>query len=596
MKISRLYSNRDDVFPPIAFHDGLNVIFARVLARKDNTKDSHNLGKTLAIDLLDFCLLKRIDKEFFLKKHEDRFRGLVFFLEIGVHGSDHVTLRRAVDEASKVSVKRHPAGQQTLADLPEKSWDHWRLPLNKAVEWLDSTLALQAIAGWSYRDGHTFFLRKQKDFGDVFELHKFSKGKDREWKPFVAHMLGLQAGALVQKYELDEQLEEVRLRHEEARRASNLDENEFDRLKGQIEILDDQIGRKERELDGFDFHGEEIAVTRRLAEDVEVKIEKVNNEVYNLRYDLEQARKGLTFDLQFDLPEIERIFNEAKLHFPAQVRQGYENLVDFNRKIQSERKEHLQERVASLEAALQVAIERHRQLSEQRKRLLSTLRDGSSLSKYKQLQKGLDQDRATVEGLRVKWREAEHLIGLRKSMTELDGKIEDAVGTLKKLTQEGSERYKEIRVRFANIVQEVLDRPAEIWIRQNDSGNLEFKADFSNLTNTEHTSEAEGTTYQKFLCMAFDLAVLTVYAKEPFFHFVYHDGALETLDNRRKLRWLDLVRRVCDEHHLQYIMTAIEDDVPRDEADEKKNFADVEIVRELHDKDDTGRIFRMPPF
>jgi len=96
--------------------------------------------------------------------------------------------------------------------------------------------------------------------------------------------------------------------------------------------------------------------------------------------------------------------------------------------------------------------------------------------------------------------------------------------------------------------------------------------------------------------MAFDLAIASSCAKEPFFHFVYHDGALETEDNRRKLQWLDEVRDACHDYGLQYILTAIADDLPRDADDKKVEFAADEIIRELPDQGDDGRLFRMPRF
>jgi uncharacterized protein YydD (DUF2326 family) len=96
MIFSKIYSNRPEIFPPIRFRRGLNVILARVRDRKDTTKDSHNLGKTLLIDLLDFCLLCQPDADFFLKKHTDRFSGFVFFLELELHDGGFVTIRRGV--------------------------------------------------------------------------------------------------------------------------------------------------------------------------------------------------------------------------------------------------------------------------------------------------------------------------------------------------------------------------------------------------------------------------------------------------------------------------------------------------------------------
>jgi len=43
-------------------------------------------------------------------------------------------------------------------------------------------------------------------------------------------------------------------------------------------------------------------------------------------------------------------------------------------------------------------------------------------------------------------------------------------------------------------------------------------------------------------------------------------------------------------------MTAIDDDVPRDDEDKKIDFDPAEIIRELHDQGDDGRLFKMPRF
>ena len=596
MKLSRIYCSRSDLFPSIAFQTGLNVILARVLERKDEKKDSHNLGKTLLIDLLDFCLLKELKKDFFMKKHPARFAGLVFFLEIELPAGDFATIRRGVDETSKISVKRHAERHQDFSALAEESWDHWRLPLQKGIDWLNSALSLRAFGTLNYRDGHSFFLRKQKDFSDVFELHKFNQGSDSYWKPVVAQVLGLDAGLIERKYELDAEIENGEAKRKEARRDSGLDESDYDRLRGQVEILRSQIGLKQAQLDAFDFHAEEMSINRQLSGEIETRLEQVNTIVYNLKVDLEQAQKGLHYDIQFDLGEIKQIFEEAKIAFPDQIHQGYASLLDFNHKILSERKAHLQERLDELNRALESAVAEHQELNRRRKDLLTALKDAPSLTRYKQLQRTLDDERAKLSALDEKFRQVEALIGFGTKIGALQKERDRNIEAIAAMTRGGSERYSEIRIKFAEIVSAVLDRTAEIWIKQNDNGNLEFHADFSDGSGSAFTSEGDGTTYRKFLCMAFDLAVLTTYAKEPFYRFVYHDGALETLDARRKIRWIGLVREYCEKFNLQYIMTLIEDDLPRDAEDKKLPFPEAEIVRELHDRDDSGRLFRMPAF
>ena len=86
------------------------------------------------------------------------------------------------------------------------------------------------------------------------------------------------------------------------------------------------------------------------------------------------------------------------------------------------------------------------------------------------------------------------------------------------------------------------------------------------------------------------------YAKDRFFHFVYHDGALEQLESKRKLALLNAVRSACAEHGIQYIFSAIEEELPT--ADDRDNLCPRpdEIVLELHDGGKDGRLFKVETF
>ena len=90
------------------------------------------------------------------------------------------------------------------------------------------------------------------------------------------------------------------------------------------------------------------------------------------------------------------------------------------------------------------------------------------------------------------------------------------------------------------------------------------------------------------LCISFDLAVLVAYHKNSFYRFVYHDGALEGLDNRKKINFISVVRRYCIEYNLQYIFTSIEHDIP---SEMLKTFTQKEICLTLNDSGDNGKLF-----
>jgi uncharacterized protein YydD (DUF2326 family) len=112
MQISRLYSNQEPVFAPIDFHcaeqgDRLNVVYGEVHKPKDQKKDSHNLGKTTLIHLIDFLMLKGTSPDQFLVKHQERFEDFVFFIEIVLPSGGYATIRRSAAEPNKIAMTRH---------------------------------------------------------------------------------------------------------------------------------------------------------------------------------------------------------------------------------------------------------------------------------------------------------------------------------------------------------------------------------------------------------------------------------------------------------------------------------------------------------
>jgi uncharacterized protein YydD (DUF2326 family) len=131
----------------------------------------------------------------------------------------------------------------------------------------------------------------------------------------------------------------------------------------------------------------------------------------------------------------------------------------------------------------------------------------------------------------------------------------------------------------------------------NTSGNVDFKIDVE-LKDQEGqaSSQGDGTSYKKLLCALFDIAMLRTYATQPFYHFVYHDGIFEGLDSRKRRMLLDVLRETTSNFHLQYMLSVIEADLPRDENDAKILFPDDEIVLELNDGGTSGRLFKMKEF
>ena len=212
-----------------------------------------------------------------------------------------------------------------------------------------------------------------------------------------------------------------------------------------------------------------------------------------------------------------------------------------------------------------------------------------SYTKFKEYQKSLSKLEAEIINLKEK-------LMLIDRASEIEGEIQEIQHSLEEKTKDiksqiDLRKHTEIRRIFNNITSSVLNVPALISISQNKQGNVEFNANIQNPQSGEITAEDFGTSYRKLLCMAFDLSILIHYSSNSFFRFVYHDGALEALDDRKKIKFLETVKKICKDYNLQYILTLIDSDLPKNEKDEVIQFPSDEICLELHDRDDSGKLF-----
>ena len=71
MKISKIYANKS--FKNVSLNEtGLNVIIGKISDRKNTDLGSHNIGKSLLLEVIYFLLLKKVSNKdkYFLTKYQ----------------------------------------------------------------------------------------------------------------------------------------------------------------------------------------------------------------------------------------------------------------------------------------------------------------------------------------------------------------------------------------------------------------------------------------------------------------------------------------------------------------------------------------------
>jgi uncharacterized protein YydD (DUF2326 family) len=602
VQLNRLYSNLDDLFTPIHFNAAknaslLNVILAEVHRRKSKKSDSHNLGKTTLIGLIDFMLLKEIaGSEHFLAKHKDRFDNFVFYMELVIHGGGYVTICRSVADPTSIGLKRSDSSIEDARKLSIDQWDHWAMPLSAAREALNAYLNLKMVAPWDYRTGVSYFLRTQADYTEYFQIQKFMQGKDRAWKPYLAGILGLDHDAVSQKYQIEDEINEKAAERE--KRVAEIDLTNQDRgeLTTRIEIARDEISAIDDHLDGFDFHDVELQINRRVVDAVESRLNDISEELYDLDVDISQLERSISKGIKFDLKRIKQVYEESKIILPDAVTRSYEELVEFNQKLTRERNKELKAQIKALQADREKLVAEHKVQSDERQKLLAIVQQADTFKKYKALQRQQSDRHAALKYLEGQLARVDAVADIDRTLRDLKGRRDTATTAIERSLERGSPIKQAVTVYFNRYVARILNINGEFIVSENQSGNIEFAIRTKDVTGGD-TSQDQGHSYHRTLCALFDLAVLKALENTPFYHFVYHDGILEGFSNGMKLRMLELIREIIGDGKIQYIFSLIDADLPRTEDDLTPiPFAPAEVVLELNDEGDSGRLFKMPPF
>lgn len=579
MKISKIYSNKN--FKNIEFNEKFNAIVAFI--ESDKKEDTHNLGKTSLIRVIDFLLLSNFEKSTDKLLGNDIFIGQEFYGELKLNNGKYLLIKRSINTPTKISFKLNDSKLNNFElDI---DWDE-ELTLKKAKARLNEYLDFNILPNWDYRKSITYFLRSQQDYLDVFKLNKF-KGKHKDWKPFVFDLLGFDGKLILEKLEIEEEIDLLKGKVKTLKLEAQIDTSEKDRLEGLLEIKRNELFEVRTLIDRFNFFKEDIRTNKELVEEIDVQLQAFNTDRYRISYEINKIESSLSDIIDdIDNKTISNLFEEVNLYYPQQLKKEYNDLINFQKSLTIERKKYLLETLTELKKEYLDLNTKIKEIENQKGELLSLLTQKDSYQKFKEYQKKTISLEVEVERIDDKIQAIDNSLIIENDITEKKESIASHILALKEALTE--RKHSSINKIFNSIIKEILDTNALISLKLNNQGNIEFNADYQNKVDLLNTSESQGTTYKKLLCVAFDLSLLVNFSDKSFYKFVYHDGVLEGLDDRIKIRYIKLVKELCEKYDLQYIITLIDSDLPKDMPDLIEN---EDICLRLNDKNNNGKLF-----
>lgn len=580
--------------------NGLNVVYADVVTEINDKKNSHNLGKTKLAELIDYLLIKRIDKKSFLLRATDKtgklaFSNHIFYLEVLLNSGEYLTIRRSIQESTKTSFSVNE--QTTNGYTPPLNWIQENLGIDAAKKALAEYLNFDFFKNkpYDYRKAINYCIRMQPDYEDVYRLSKFKGGKDIDWKPFMFDLLGFNGEILRRKYLNDQKQEEIDSDITKLRRDFSVDNTSRDEIIAQISLQEGKTKDAAVKIDQLNFYDQDKKLIETGVDEVENSISELNTISYNLNFDINKLRNSIKNNFSFDISKVEKVFNDAKLYFPSDLKKEYTDLIKFNEELTKERNKLLKLTLSNKQKQLNEINTRLEELNNEKEGLLNFLQDTDTFKKLKHYQKELSKLESELIQLQERLKIIDIIIQKDKDKEVLKKEIEETVTSIKDIYNhtEKNGKYKLIRDLFSAYFHEIMDEDAYISWSVNTNNNVDFKPPVIRTKDklSKDTAKDEGRTYRKILCVAFDLAILVAYNKESYFRFVYHDDVLSQQDNGIKSRLLKLIYSITSKYDIQYILSVIKSDLPTDVNDSPVYFDKQSVILELNDKNESGTLF-----
>lgn len=562
IKINKLYSE-PEIFEPISFEYGVNIILGD---KSDSTNKKIGVGKSVCIEFINFCLLKRIsDSRLSLipKSNKDIINSQIK-LDIDFN-SNRITISRSIHNPDQVAI---------FVNNEEKNFEK----LDDASDYLGNLYFVSYSASTkrlSFRNLLQPIIRDERsEFKDLIQCYDTKKNIPADYSPHLFYLnIGLDKYTAIKN--LNEDLKKKNTFFSETKKlVTNNNELKIQDAKAHLNELESEVTKVNKSIENLkSFESFEI-----IQEDLvklENKLAELRTRQQSIKYELKQI-DSLPKPENINENEISIIFNQFKQGLGDLVEKSLEDLKGFKNKIDGFRNSIVNERLISLKSELTKLNEVIRKIDDEYSEKIMLIDNGeilrdlkTSISIFNEKNRELNNLRALIERYDIAERDKKILEGEKAVLiADLDEELYQKNNVVKSFRETILEIHEKI----------MGNREAHFEIKTTKNKNV---VDFVMRIDDDgsHTTE-------RMKVFIYDISLmLNKFTKQNHPGFLIHDNIFEDDDSIEKsLNYLYEYNK-SNPYEFQYIVTLNRDLVESANRNGKLLFKIDELRRSSYTKE-----------
>lgn len=511
IKINRLYSE-PQIFAPITFEYGINIIMGE---EAESTNKKIGVGKSICIEFINFCLLKRIsDSRLNLipKKYTEITESQI---KLDLDFDDKkLTISRSIKNQEQITI---------FVNGEEKNFDR----LDDASDYLGNLYFERfptSLKRLSFRNLLQPIIRDERsEFKDLIQCHDTKKRIPPDFGPHLFYLnLGLEKYSEIKS--LKDNLKKKKDYFTEIKKiVTQNDELKIQDAKAHLNELESEVLKINKSIEGLK-NNESFELLQEDLVKLESRLSELRTRQQAIKYEIKQI-DSLPKPENINENEISIIFNQFKQGLGDLVEKSLDDLKEFKNKIDGFRSSIVNDRLIALKKELNQLNEVVRKLDNDYSQKISLIDNGEVLRDLKTSIKIFNDKNSELSNLRS-------LIE-RYDTAERDKKILEAEKTVL-ISDFDEELYQKAKIikSFRETILEIHEK-----IMGNREAHFEIKTTKNkNVVEFVMRTDDDGShSTERMKVFIYDISLmLNEYTKQYHPGFLIHDNIFEDDDSIEK--------------------------------------------------------------